>query len=94
MARYAWALGHTEQLYLSLVQQSQIVGTFIGFNLWAPFSLQTVAKGLKRLRKEKTAFEAMTELADKLLNNGDYGIYSISKEDLEDAVDAVRRWSC
>ena len=52
--------------------------------------LQTVAKGLKRLRKEKAAFNTMTELADKLLNTGEYGIYSIPKEDLEDAVDAVR----
>ncbi len=51
---------------------------------------QTVAKGLKRLRKEKATFNTMTELADKLLNTGDYGIYSTPKEDLEDAIDAVR----
>ena len=48
---------------------------------------ETCAKGLKRLRKEKAQFDTMTELADRLMNSGEYGIYQIPKEDLADMVD-------
>lgn len=50
---------------------------------------ENAAQAIKRLRSQKEAMAMLTDLASELLNAGQYDIYSVSREDLQDAVDAT-----
>lgn len=50
---------------------------------------ENAAQAIKRLRSQKEAMAKLTDLASELLNAGQYDIYSVAREDLQDAVDAT-----
>ena len=50
---------------------------------------ESVAAALGRLRGSKAEFDALTEHADAITSSGDYDIYTASKEELEEQLEAA-----